>query len=81
MARLRRQNGTASARRRAGLRLTLAAAGLALLGACAAFGPPESTTSRAYQGVERQALYERTVAALRASGLQGHGNRSGERRG
>ncbi len=70
MARLKRQNGTAPARRPAGLRLTLSAAGLALLGACAALGPPETTTSRAYQDVERQVLYERTVAALRASGLK-----------
>jgi hypothetical protein len=70
MARLNLQNGTASTRRSMGLRATLSAAGFALLGACAALGSPETTTSRAYQGVERQVLYERTVAALRASGLK-----------
>jgi hypothetical protein len=70
MERLKRQNGTASTRRLVGLRLTLSATGFALLGACAAFGPPETKTSRAYQDVDRQVLYERTGAALRASGLK-----------
>lgn len=53
-------------RRPSALRLIRVAAGLALLGACAAPAPPEVTTSRAYQGVDRRVLYERTVAALRA---------------
>ena len=59
-----------STRRRVAARPILAPAGLLLLGACAAFGPREIRTSRPYQGVDAQALYERTVAALRASGLK-----------
>jgi hypothetical protein len=45
-------------------------AALVLLGACAFSGPSDQTTSRAYQGVDRQILYERTVAALKASELK-----------
>jgi hypothetical protein len=42
---------------------------LLLLGACAGSGPSDLATSRTYQGLERQALYQRTVAAVEASGL------------
>jgi len=56
-------------RRPVALGLILAAAGLALLGACTATGPPVAT-SRAYQGVDPRVLYERTGAALRAAGLK-----------
>jgi hypothetical protein len=48
----------------------LPAAALVLVGACALSGPSDPTTSRAYQGIDRQILYERTVAALRASELK-----------
>jgi hypothetical protein len=48
----------------------LPAAALVLVGACALSGPSDPTTSRAYQGIDRQVLYERTVAALRASELK-----------
>jgi hypothetical protein len=60
----------ASKRRLVAWSALLPAAGFGVLGACAAFEPPDITTSHAFQGVGRQALYERTVAALRASGLQ-----------
>jgi hypothetical protein len=52
------------------MRAILALAAATLLGACAASGPPDVTTSRAYQGVDRRALYERTVAALGAMQLK-----------
>jgi hypothetical protein len=42
---------------------------LVLLGACAGSGPSELATSRTYQGLERQVVYERTVAALKASAV------------
>ncbi len=45
----------------------LSTAGLILLGACAASGPP--TASRAYPGVDQQVLHDRTLAAFRASDL------------
>jgi hypothetical protein len=59
----------AASMRRPRLRRTLSAAGFLLMGACAAPGPSEVATSRTYPGIDRQALYERTVAALRASDL------------
>jgi hypothetical protein len=59
----------ASTWRRVAPRPILPAAGLLLLGACAALGPPGIKSSRTYQDVDPQALYERTVAALWASKL------------
>jgi hypothetical protein len=60
--------------RPASWRPLLPAAGLVLLGACAAFDPPATTTSRAYPGVDQQTLYQRTVAAFQASDLKVTGN-------
>ena len=45
-------------------------AGLVLLGACAAFGPPDIETTRTYQDVGPDELYGRTLQALRASELE-----------
>lgn len=47
-----------------------ASAGLLLLGACAALGPPDIETSRVYPGVGADALYAQTLQALRASDLE-----------
>jgi hypothetical protein len=70
MIRLNRRNLVGAIRRPLALSLMSSATGFVLLGACAAFGPPAIKTSRAFQGVDRQVLYERTVAALRASDLK-----------
>jgi hypothetical protein len=48
----------------------LPAAALVLLGACGLSDPSDQTTSRSYPGIEGQVLYERTLAALRASELK-----------
>ena len=56
--------------RPAAWRPLLPAAGLVLLGACAAFAPPATTTTRAYPGIDQKTLYERTVAAFQASDLK-----------
>jgi hypothetical protein len=64
------RNMVRPARRPAARCPILPAAGLVLLGACAASGPPHTTTSRAYPGVDQKALYERTVAAFRANDLK-----------
>lgn len=45
-------------------------AGAVLLGACAGFGPADDQTTRIYQGVASDALYDRTLQALQASGLE-----------
>jgi hypothetical protein len=45
-------------------------AGLVLLGACAAPGPADRETSRAYGGVTSDELYDQTLEALRASDLE-----------
>ena len=46
------------------------AAGLVLLGGCAALGPPDRETSRVYHDVAPDALYDRTLQAVQASGLE-----------
>jgi hypothetical protein len=70
MTRLERRNLAGALRRPLALGRIWPAAACVLLGACAAFGPPAIKTSRVFQGVDRQVLYERTVAALRASDLK-----------
>ncbi len=64
------RNMASPARRPTALRRIRLAAGLAPLCACVAHGPADVATSRAYQGIDRKALYERTVAALEASELK-----------
>ena len=70
VVRLRTVTTSALARSRAawpGLGLQ---AGVVLLGACATFNPSESKTSRVYPDVTSEALYDRTLQALRASHLE-----------
>jgi hypothetical protein len=45
-------------------------AGLVLLGACAVLGPGDRESSRVYPDVAPDALYDRTLQALQASGLE-----------
>lgn len=58
------------AARRAPWRAIGPSAGLLLLGACAALGPPDIETSRVYGDVSPDGLYERTFQALQATDLE-----------
>jgi len=52
------------------MRAMISLAAATLLGACAAFGPPDIETSRSYANLGPEALYQRTLEALRASQLE-----------
>jgi hypothetical protein len=52
------------------MRATRWLAVVTLLGACAAFGSPDIKTSQTYADLSPDALYQRTLAALRDSGLE-----------